>query len=572
MPAFVARGYRVITYDRLGSGRSRLAADAAAGTAADDLEALATQLGLTRFHLVGTAAGGIVALDYAMSYPQRVRGLVIANSIGGVQDDDYLALGRRLRPSPQFDQLPPEFREVGPVVPRRRSCRHRAVDGDRARQPAAGGRNRRAAEQESADLRHALESLRLPTLLITGGADLYAPPPVMRMFAARIRGAETVVFPEAGHSGVLGGRRGFQPCRAGVPGQALTPPTPDVLQPSIVGSLPKPAWLAEPNVLRAPWRLSGAALAEAQDDAVRIALLDQEEAGLAVVTDGEMRRRHYIWGFLDGLDRHRHRAADQEAIARRPLQRGDRGGPAGRSRGTPRAGIRGRVPLYPQPHHEHLKVTLPGPMTVADSVADEAGDADFQTLAMRFAKILNAEARDLVEAGADIVQFDEPCFNIYLEEVSAWGIEALETAMDGVAARRAVHICYGYGTPVVLKWKQQNSDWGHYGVTLPLLAKSSVNQVSVETAASGVDVAVLAALAGKDVLVGVVDVGTDEVEPVEVIAQRIRRVLPYVDPAHLHPCTDCGLVPRTRLAAVGKMRALARAAALVRAEVQAGRP
>ena len=138
-----------------------------------------------------------------------------------------------------------------------------------------------------------------------------------------------------------------------------------------------------------------------------------------------------------------------------------------------------------------------------------------------------------------------------------------------MAARRAVHICYGYGTSVVLKWKHQNTDWGHYGVTLPLLAKSSVDQVSVETAASGVDVAVLGALAGKDVLVGVIDVGTDEVESVEVIAQRIRRVLPYVDAAHLHPCTDCGLVPRTRFAAAGKMRALARAASVVRAELQA---
>jgi 5-methyltetrahydropteroyltriglutamate--homocysteine methyltransferase len=342
-----------------------------------------------------------------------------------------------------------------------------------------------------------------------------------------------------------------------------------VLQPSIVGSLPKPAWLAEPNVLRAPWRLSDSALAEAQDDAVRIALLDQEEAGLAVVTDGEMRRRHYIWGFLDGLT-----GTDTERLTTRR----SRGGRYGERTEVARlvGPVERRSPVFvdacrfTRAHTTRpVKVTLPGPMTVADSVADEAGGADLQTLAMRFARILNAEARDLVEAGADIVQFDEPCFNIYLDEVAAWGIDALEVAMDGVAARRAVHICYGYGTPVVLKWKNQNTDWGHYGVTLPLLAKSSVHQVSVETAASGVDVAVLGALAGKDVLVGVVDVGTDEVEPVEVIAQRIRRVLPYVSPAHLQPCTDCGLVPRTRLAAVGKMRALARAAAVVRAELPA---
>jgi 5-methyltetrahydropteroyltriglutamate--homocysteine methyltransferase len=344
-----------------------------------------------------------------------------------------------------------------------------------------------------------------------------------------------------------------------------------ILPPSIVGSLPKPAWLAEPNRLRAPWRLSGAELQEAQDDAVRMALLDQDDAGLAVVTDGELRRRHYIWGFLDGLT-----GTDTERLTRK------------RSRGaryselTEVARLVGpverRAPIFvdacrfARAHtRSTLKVTLPGPMTVADSVADEVGDADLRTLAVRFAALLNAEARDLVAAGADIVQFDEPCFNIYLDEVAAWGIEALEMAMDGVAARKAVHICYGYGTAAVLKWKTGNTDWGHYGVTLPLLAKSSVDQVSVETAASGVDVAVLGALRGKDVLVGVVDVGTDEVEPAEVIAARIRRVLPYVEPQHLHPCTDCGLVPRTRQAALGKMRALAQAASMVRAELPAAR-
>jgi 5-methyltetrahydropteroyltriglutamate--homocysteine methyltransferase len=147
----------------------------------------------------------------------------------------------------------------------------------------------------------------------------------------------------------------------------------------------------------------------------------------------------------------------------------------------------------------------------------------------------------------------------------AWGVDALEHAMDGVRATKAVHICYGYGTSVVLKWKTQNTDWGHYGVSLPLLAKSSVDQVSVETAASGVDVSVLRELAGKEVLVGVIDVGTDEVESAETVAARIQRVLPYVLPDRLVPSTDCGLVPRSRDAAVGKMRALAAGAALARA-------
>ncbi|MGH2585894.1 MAG: methionine synthase, partial [Dehalococcoidia bacterium] len=215
-----------------------------------------------------------------------------------------------------------------------------------------------------------------------------------------------------------------------------------------------------------------------------------------------------------------------------------------------------------------LKVTLPGPMTVVDSVLDEHYRADERTLAMRFAAVLNQEARALTEAGADVVQFDEPCFNIYLDKVEAWGIEALERCIDGVTARKAVHICYGYGTPAVLAWKTQNRDWGHYGVTLPLLAKSRIDQVSVECAASGVDVSVLSALAGKDVMVGVIDVGTEEVESPELVAARIRRVLPHVPAERLFPCTDCGLVPRSRHAARGKLQSLAAGAAIVRQELQ----
>jgi 5-methyltetrahydropteroyltriglutamate--homocysteine methyltransferase len=214
-----------------------------------------------------------------------------------------------------------------------------------------------------------------------------------------------------------------------------------------------------------------------------------------------------------------------------------------------------------------LKVTLPGPMTIVDSVADEHYGADRKTLAMHFARALNAEARELAAAGADVIQFDEPCFNIYVDEVEAWGIDALEQCMDGVSARKAVHICYGYGTPAVLAWKTKNTDWGHYGVTLPLLAKSNVDQVSVECAGSGVDLAVLRELGGKDVLLGAIDVGTEEVETPEVVAARLRRALEHVPASQLYPCTDCGLVPRSRVASQGKMRALAAGAAIVRAEL-----
>jgi 5-methyltetrahydropteroyltriglutamate--homocysteine methyltransferase len=342
-----------------------------------------------------------------------------------------------------------------------------------------------------------------------------------------------------------------------------------MLETSVVGSLPKPSWLAQPNVLRAPWRLSGNELREAQDDAVRLAVLDQEEAGLAIVTDGEVRRRHYIWGFLDGLT-----GVDTERLA---VQR-SRGGRYSATTEVARivAPVERARPVFLDAcrfarslTQRQLKVTLPGPMTIVDSVADEHYHTDRKSLAMRFARILNAEAREMASAGADVVQFDEPCFNIYLDEVEAWGIEALEQCMDGVAAKKAVHICYGYGTPTVLAWKTKNTDWGHYGVTLPLLSRSSVDQVSVECAGSGVDVAVLRELVNKDVLLGVINVGTEDIETPEVVAARIRCALAHVPAAQLFPCTDCGLVPRSREASRGKMRALAAGAAIVRAELAA---
>jgi 5-methyltetrahydropteroyltriglutamate--homocysteine methyltransferase len=340
-----------------------------------------------------------------------------------------------------------------------------------------------------------------------------------------------------------------------------------MLETTIVGSLPKPSWLADPQTLRAPWRLSGDELHEGLDDAVRLALLDQEEAGLDVVCDAEQRRRHYIWGFLEGLT-----GIDTETLGTR-LARGGRYGES-----TPSARIVAEVtrpaPVFldavrfARAHtHRPLKVTLPGPMTTVDSTLDQHYNTDEKTLAMRFAALLNAEARELAEAGADVIQFDEPCFNIYTDKVADWGIEVLEQAMDGVKATKAVHICYGYGTPAVLAWKTKNQDWGHYGVTLPLLAKSSIDQVSVECAASGVDVSVLEALRGKDVMLGVIDVGTEEVESPETVAARIRKALPYVSSDHLLPCTDCGMVPRSRAAALGKMRALVAGAAIVRKEL-----
>ena len=335
---------------------------------------------------------------------------------------------------------------------------------------------------------------------------------------------------------------------------------------TIAGSLPKPEWLAAPMKLRAPWRLEGDALAEGCDDAVSLWLAAQEEAGLDIVTDGEQRRRHYIWGFVEhlgridfdspGFKKSRGQRYVSETPAPRTLEDWSWPGPV----------LLDALRFARSRTGKPIKVTLPGPMTVADSVFDEAGQREDAEFAAHYAAILNKEARALSEAGADVIQIDEPCFNIYTDAVKDWGLELLERAFEGVTATRAVHICYGYGTEVVLKWKNSNRDWSHYDATLPLLANSSVDQVSVECAASGVDLRTLECLQGKDVMVGVIDVGTEEVESGALVADRIRKALDHVPAEHLIACTDCGMVPRSRRAAAGKIAALVAGAALVNRE------
>ena len=344
-----------------------------------------------------------------------------------------------------------------------------------------------------------------------------------------------------------------------------------MLRTTIAGSLPKPSWLADPGAqLFAPWVAPADRLTEAQDDAVRLALLDQEEAGIDIVSDGEQRRRHYIWGFLDGLtgtdtrQLGRKRTRGGKYVAEQDVARivGELGWPGP---------VMGPALAFAKAHTRRpVKVALPGPMTMADTTLDEQYRGDEESLAMRFAALLNSEARALAAAGAAVVQFDEPCFNIYLDKVKAWGIRALEAAIDGVTCTTAIHICYSYGIPRVLAWKQKNTEWGQYAVTLPLLRETRIDQISVECAASGVDVAVLEEAWGKDVLLGVIDVGTEEVESPALVAARIRKALPYVAPGRLFPCTDCGMVPRSRQAARGKLRALVEGAGLVRRELGVG--
>jgi 5-methyltetrahydropteroyltriglutamate--homocysteine methyltransferase len=336
---------------------------------------------------------------------------------------------------------------------------------------------------------------------------------------------------------------------------------------TIVGSLPKPGWLAVPGILQAPWKVPVENLPEAMADATRLCVESQLAAGLDVVTDGEQRRRHYIWGFLDGIA-----AVDTANLAMKPTrgQRFRKEAPVARLIGEPEwpgplqvEALRAVRALTDRP----VKVTLPGPMTLVDSLHDEVGRRSTADLAMLFADLLNREASALAEAGAAVVQFDEPCFNIYLDQARDWGIAALARASAGVGTTTGVHICYGYGGAEVTDWKAANRDWSHYEQSLALVAGTDIDQVSIETAAVGVDIGVIELLQGKDVLLGLVNVGDETAETPEDIARGLRRALEYVEPQRLFACTDCGLVLRSRESAGAKMRALAAGAAIVNGEL-----
>ena len=340
-----------------------------------------------------------------------------------------------------------------------------------------------------------------------------------------------------------------------------------MLTTTIVGSLPKPLWLAEPKRLWAPWRLPADLLGEGQRDAVLVALKEQEAAGIDIVTDGEQTRQHFVHGFLEAID-----GVD---FARRVTIgiRADRykaevptvTGPLAR-----RGPIHVEDVRFARAHTtKKLKFTVPGPMTIVDTLADEHY-RDRRRLAMEFARVINEEARELVAAGLDVLQLDEPAFNVYMDDVRAWGIEALHRAVEGLSCKTVVHICYGYGIKANVDWKATlGSEWRQYEQTFPALAASRIDQVSVECANSLVPLSLLGLLKGKDVLVGAVDVATDAIETPAEVAATIRRVLPFVPPERLYPCTNCGMVPLARDVARGKLRALAAGAALVRSEVGA---
>jgi 5-methyltetrahydropteroyltriglutamate--homocysteine methyltransferase len=334
-----------------------------------------------------------------------------------------------------------------------------------------------------------------------------------------------------------------------------------LLQTTIAGSLPKPAWLALPSTLWAPWRLEGDALAEGKRDAVRLAVFEQERAGIDIVTDGEQTRRHFVTTFIEGLEgvdfehrkivRIRNRYDADVPVVTGPVAR--------------------RHAIYVDDAAflrsvtaRKVKFTLPGPMTMVDTLFD-AHYGSREKLAWAFAEILNEEAKAIAATGVDVIQFDEPAFNVYFDEVRDWGIATLERAVAGLPCTTAVHICYGYGIQANIDWKKTlGSEWRQYEETFPLLARSAIAQVSLECANSRVPIELIGLLKGKDVLVGAIDVASEHVESAEDVAGVIRAALEHVPAGRLYPCTNCGMVPLPREVAAGKLRALAAGAALVR--------
>lgn len=339
-----------------------------------------------------------------------------------------------------------------------------------------------------------------------------------------------------------------------------------LLPTTISGSLPKPRWLASPDQLWAAWTQSDDDLIEAKRDAVRVAVHLQEAAGIDIVSDGEQTRRHFVTTFTEGLDGVDAEDRDTVQIRRRYEASVPRVvGPVSRPK-----------PVFVD-DARHLraltaratKYTLPGPMTVVDTLSDHYYE-DRQTLAMEMAALLNQEARQLAAVGIDVIQFDEPAFNVFFDEVQDWGIEALERAAAGVEAVVAVHICYGYGIAANIEWKHTlGPEWRQYELTFPLLARSGIDQISIEIAGSHVPLEVLDLLGDKVVQAGVIDVATAQIETPQMVAETLERVLDRLPPHRVVASTNCGMVPLDRQTAEAKLSALGSGAKLVRQDVQA---
>jgi len=329
---------------------------------------------------------------------------------------------------------------------------------------------------------------------------------------------------------------------------------------TIAGSLPKPGWLAETGKLWPTWRPEGEALADAKRDATLLWLQEQEAAGIDIVTDGEQSRQHFVHGFLEQVE-----GIDFAKQVRMGIRNNRYDAMVPTVTGPLR--LRGRVhateaQLLRAYTTRKIKFTLPGPMTIIDTIAD-GHYGDRIKMAMAFADLLNQEARALEADGVDLIQFDEPAFNVYMQDAVDWGIDALHRCIEGLSCQTAVHICYGYGIEANLAWKRTlGEQWRQYEQVFPALAASRIDQVSLECANSQVPLELIGLLAGKDVMVGVIDVASDRVETPEEVAATIREALRFVPAERLLPCTNCGMAPMARDVAVAKLRALAAGAKL----------
>jgi 5-methyltetrahydropteroyltriglutamate--homocysteine methyltransferase len=339
-----------------------------------------------------------------------------------------------------------------------------------------------------------------------------------------------------------------------------------LLPTSTVGSLPKPSWLAQPETLWSPWKLEGDALVEGKQDALRIAVQEQRRRGIHIISDGEQTRQHFVTTFIEhltGVDFER-----RETV--RIRDRYDASVP------TVVGAVSREKPVFVddarflrEQTDQPIKWALPGPMTMIDTLADRHYRSR-EKLAWEFATILNQEAKELEAAGVDIIQFDEPAFNVFFDEVRDWGVAALERATEGLRAQTAVHICYGYGITANTQWKATlGSEWRQYEQTFPLLQRSDIDIVSLECQHSHVPMELIELIRGKKVMLGAIDVASDAVETPEEVADTLRRALAFVDADKLLPSTNCGMAPLSRDVALGKLSALSAGAAIVRDELAA---
>ena len=339
-----------------------------------------------------------------------------------------------------------------------------------------------------------------------------------------------------------------------------------LLPTATAGSLPKPSWLAQPEKLWSPWKLEGEELLEGKQDALRVTLADQLQAGIDIVSDGEQTRQHFVTTFIEHLD-----GVDFEK--RETVRIRDR---YDASVPTVVGAVSRQKPVFVEDAKflrrqttQPIKWALPGPMTMIDTLYD-AHYKSREKLAWEFAKILNEEARELEAAGVDIIQFDEPAFNVFFDEVNDWGIAALEKVIEGLECETAVHICYGYGIKANTDWKKTlGNEWRQYERTFPNLQKSNIDLISLECQNSHVPMDLIELVRGKKVMVGAIDVASNTVETPEQVADTLRKALKFVDADKLYPCTNCGMAPLSRAVATGKLNALSAGAEIVRKELSA---